>query len=144
MEEVRIKIPSGRLRIQVAKCPKGCSLINPDKQFAGVAAISARVRLGGAEGMIHFNPRYGVFELESTLPLNKGDIVDLTCPHCDTTLAVKEVCRLCNVPMFGFNLIDGGEVRACPRVGCHNHNLTIMDLDAQFAEFYNEERRPKM
>ena len=144
MEEVRIKIQPGRILIHEGHCPNGCSLINPDKPMFGKPAISALVRLRGASGMIHLNPYYGIFEYESDLELGPGDTVDLYCPHCNASLSVEELCGMCNAPMFAIHLPDGGEVRACPKMDCNNHSLTIVDLDAQIAEFYNEERRPKM
>ncbi|MBN2496748.1 MAG: hypothetical protein JXR96_19310 [Deltaproteobacteria bacterium] len=144
MEEVRIKLPPGTILIKKAACPKGCSLINPDKILSGKPAISALVRVRGVSGLIHFNPYYGIFEYECEIDLRAGDIVGVYCPRCGVSLTTQEQCGICRVPMFAIHLPDGGEVRACPTVGCHNHQLTIVDLDAQFAEYYNEERRPKM
>ena len=144
MEEVRIKVPAGCILIKEGFCPKGCSLINPDELMFGKPALSALVRMRGASGMMHLNPYYGIFSYRCDLEIAPGDIVDLYCPHCNASLSVEERCGMCNVTMFAIHLSDGGEVRACPKVGCHNHNLTIVDLDAQLAEFYNDERRPKM
>ena len=144
MEEVRVRVPAGKILIREARCPHGCSLVNPDKLLSGEPALTAEVHLRGASGLIHFNPYFGIYEYESELPLAKGDIVEVHCPHCHVSLSSGETCGLCNVPMFALQLPDGGEIRACPTVGCRNHNLTVVDLDHQFAEFYNEERRPKM
>ena len=144
MEEVRLKVPPGRLLIQEARCPAGCSLMNPDKLLCGKPAITCDIRLRGQSGLIHLNSFFGIFEYESELLLHPGDIVDLRCPHCNVPLAIDELCRVCRVPMFALHLPDGGEVQACPKVGCHNHSLVIVDIDAQIARFYNEERRPKM
>ncbi len=144
MEDVIIKVPAGKILIKNGCCPKGCSLTNPEKKFAGKPAMSAVIRLNGKTGTIHFNPYFGVFEYQSDLDPQDGDLVDLYCPHCETSLSIQEECSLCQVPMFAIHLADGGELRACPKVGCRNHHLTIVDLDAQFAAFYNEERRPKM
>jgi len=144
MEEVRVRVPPGRLLIRDARCPKGCSLLNPEKKMSGQLAISAQIHLRGQTGLIHFNPFYGVYEVDSDVLLHEGDIVEVHCPHCDVSLAGEEQCGMCNVPMFTLHLADGGEIRACPKVGCRNHSLTIVDLDAQFAEYYNDELRPKM
>jgi hypothetical protein len=144
MENVIIKMPAGRLCIQEAKCINGCLLMNPDKLFEGKAAITADVRIRGNTGKIHLSPFFGDFKYECDLELNDDDMVDLYCPHCNASLTTDENCSFCEVPMFAIHLRDGGEVRACPVVGCQNHQLIIMDLDAQFADFYNEERRPKM
>ncbi len=144
MEQVILKIPPGSVLIKEGRCPNGCSLMNADKLISGKAAVSALVRLRGESGMIHFNPYYGVFNYDCDLDPHDGDVVDLYCPHCGTSLSVPEHCNMCHVSMFAIQLPDGGEIRACPTVGCRNHHLTIVDLDAQFAEYYNEERRPKM
>jgi hypothetical protein len=143
-EEVRIRVAPGKLLIRHATCPAGCSLIDPQVCLGGHPAISTLVRLGGKTGILHLNPFYGVFDHRSELPLAAGDIVDLYCPHCGGSLSVEETCGMCQIPMFAIHLPDGGEVRACPKVGCRNHQLTIVDLDAQFAALYDEERRPKM
>jgi len=144
MEQIVVKIPAGSFRIKEGLCPNGHSLMNKDKLLSGRPAITCEVRLKGKVGRIHFNPYYGVFEYETDLVFDNGDVVDLYCPECGASLSVPEHCSMCRVPMFAIQLPDGGEVRACPKVGCRNHHLTIVDLDAQFAEYYEEERRPKM
>jgi len=144
MEEIVVKVPPGKVRIKEAFCPRGCSLIDPRVKMSGQPAITARLRLLGESGLIHLNPYYGVFEYRSEIPLENGDVVDLFCPHCGTPLTVEQQCGMCHAHMFALQLPGGGEVRACPRIGCHNHQLTIVDLDAQFAEYYEEETRPKM
>jgi hypothetical protein len=144
MEEVKVKIPAGRICIHDGRCPNGCSLMNRSKLFSGKPAITVAARLRGKVGLIHFNPLYGVFEYQCDLSLKKHDVVDVFCPHCNVSLAVETHCGMCRVPMFAIQLPNGGEVRACPTVGCRNHELTIVDLDAQIAQLYSEERRPKM
>ncbi len=143
-EEVRIRIAPGKILVRHGSCPAGCSLINREVLLDGQPALSLLVRVQGKTGLIHLNPFYGVFDYECDLPLRKGDVVDVYCPHCGGSLSVVEQCGLCQVSMFAIQLPDGGEVRVCPRVGCHNHHLTIVDLDAQFSQLYDEERRPKM
>lgn len=144
MEEIRVKVPPGKVCIHDGRCPNGCSLMNPKKVLSNRPAITATIRLRGNAGTIHLDPHYGIFDYFTDLELRQGDIVDLYCPHCNVSLAVEEQCRICRVPMFAVHLPGGGEVRACPTVGCRNHTLTIVDLDAQIASYYSDERRPKM
>jgi hypothetical protein len=144
MEEITLRIPSGKIRIKEGTCPHGCSLIDKKKLMSGQPAISVEVRLRGETGSMHFNPYYGIFDYETDVELHPGDVVDLYCPHCKAALTVPDLCGMCQVHMFAIQLPDGGEMRACPLIGCRNHKLTIIDLDAQFAEFYDEECRPKM
>lgn len=144
MEQILVKVPKGRFRVREGYCPNGHSLINPDKRMSGKPAITTGVRNRGLVSEIHFNPYYGIYEYETDLELHAGDVVELFCPQCGASLTVDELCTFCRVPMFAIHLPDGGEIRACPLVGCRNHHLTIVDLDAQLAAFYEEERRPKM
>lgn len=143
-EEVRVKIPKGKILVKDGMCPNGCSVMNPNKILSGKPAITVMVRNRGATGVIHFDPYYGNFDYECDIELKQDDIVGVYCPHCQVSLSVEEMCRFCEVPMFAIHLPDGGEVRACPTVGCHNHELTIVDMDDQLAEYFSDEKRPKM
>ncbi|MFA6034732.1 MAG: hypothetical protein WC889_17670 [Myxococcota bacterium] len=144
MEEVIIKIPEGKALIRDGRCPKGCSLMNPLKLLSGKPVITCEIKIHGMRGYIHLNPYYGIFEHETEVQLMPGDHLDLFCPKCGAELSVSETCAFCRVNLFGIHLPNGGEVRACPVVGCHNHKLILVDLDAQLEEYYNNEMKPKM
>jgi hypothetical protein len=133
------------LRVASGMCPKGHSLMSGERTFDGQKAITLTVRNRGQEGTIYLNPFYGRFEYECDIAAERGDIVELFCPECETSLEIAETCRMCNIPMFAVHLPDGGQVEACPKVGCHNHSLKIVDLDAQLERMYvDEETRFQM
>jgi hypothetical protein len=46
--------------------------------------------------------------------------------------------------MFAVHLPDGGQVEACPKIGCHNHSLKIVDLDEQLERMYVDETKVQM
>jgi hypothetical protein len=118
--------------------------MSKDKRFDGERAIEAQVHLAGNTGIIYLNPFYGRFEFESELSLREGDIVELFCPECGHSLSIDVRCKLCDVHMFAVQLPDGGQVEACPRVGCHNHSLKIVNLDEQLERMYVDEKKFKM
>jgi hypothetical protein len=132
------------LRVGGGQCTNGHSLMTSSKQFEGENAIKLTLRLAGREGMIYLNPYFGKFEHECNLELKKGDVVELLCPECGVSLSVDTMCNLCNIPMFAVQLPDGGQVEACPKVGCHNHSLKIVDLDAQLDRMYVDETKVQM
>jgi hypothetical protein len=140
-----VKKITGSIRVAHGMCPHGHSLMSDERRFDGQPAVTVAVRNRGKEGTIHLNPFYGRFEYECDIPLERGDIVELFCPECEAALKIGELCRMCNIPMFAIHLPDGGQVEACPKIGCHNHSLKIVDFDAQLERMYvDEETRFKM
>jgi len=135
---------TGRIRVMAGRCPKGHSLMSDEVLFNGENAVALEVRLAGKSGMIYLNPFYGIFEFRSDLNLEKGAVVELFCPECETSLAIDEICKLCNIPMAAIHLPDGGQVEVCPKVGCHNHALKIVDLDEQLERMYVSETKFQM
>lgn len=130
---------TGRIRVVDGCCPSGHSLMSSERSFDGEKAIAVKVRNGGQAGMLYLNPFYGKFEFESDVPLHRGDIIEVSCPVCEVSLKIDEMCKMCQIPMFAIQLPDGGQVEACPKVGCHNHSLKIVDLDSQLARMYAED-----
>jgi len=139
-----LKKISASLAVKECSCRNGHSLMTEAVRFDGQNAITATVRVGGRAGVIFLNPFYGRFEYKCDLDLKKGDVVELACPECGAPLTVDTICRLCNIPMFAVHLPDGGQVEACPKVGCHNHALKIIDLDAQLERMYVGETKFQM
>ena len=132
-----LKRITASLAVKDGRCPRGHSLTTDAVSFDGQRAVTAAIRVGGGrKGEIFLNPFYGRFEYKCDLDLKKGDVVELACPECDASLTVDTICRLCNIPMFAVHLPDGGLVEACPKIGCHNHSLKIIDLDAQLERMY--------
>ncbi len=132
------------LRVGNGKCPSGHSLMTDDHHFSGERAVVAQASIAGRKALIYINPFYGRHEYKCELALKEGDVVDLTCPTCGASLSIDIVCKLCNVPMFAVHLPDGGQVEACPTIGCQNHALKIVDLDAQLARMYVDETKVQM
>jgi hypothetical protein len=135
---------ASHLRVQSGSCPNGHSLMSETKMFDGEKSVGLQVAHSGRQGMIYLNPFYGRFEYECEIPVKKGDLLEVSCPRCGVSLEVDTICQLCNIPMVAVHLTDGGQVELCPTIGCHNHALTIVDLDAQLARMYVDETKVKM
>ena len=139
-----LKALNGRIRVANGACPKGHSLMSDEKLFDGERSIAATAHVSGQVGMIYMNPFYGKFEFECGIEMGQRAVVELFCPKCETSLAIEDICRICNIPMFAIHLPDGGQVEACPRVGCHNHALKIVNLDEQLDRMYVDETKVQM
>ncbi len=141
------RIPNGlegRIRVGNGTCPVGHSLMAKEKKFDGESAIAVIIRLAGHSGTLYLNPFYGKFEFDTDVSLNKGDVIEVFCPQCNASLTIDEQCNLCNIPMFAVNLPDGGQVEACPTIGCQNHSLRIVNLDEQIDRMYVGETKIQM
>jgi len=135
---------AGRIRVGDGKCPAGHSLMDDRKLMDGERAIAVRIRNLGKEGMLYLNPFYGRFQYESEIQLSRGDVIEVFCPECGVSLLVQDRCNLCDVALFAVHLPDGGQVEACPTVGCQKHALKIVDLDAQLERMYVDDIKFQM
>ncbi len=134
----------GNIRVANGTCPAGHSLMNDDKLMDGERAITVKIKNAGKSGLIHLNPFYGRFQFDSEILLKEGDVIEVFCPKCGVALIIDENCNLCDVSMFAVNLPDGGQVEACPKVGCQKHSLKIVDLDEQLGRMFVDENKFQM
>ncbi len=139
-----LKKLTSNLRVTDGKCPNGHSVMAKEKKFDGESAIEINIRFAGKTGKLFLNPFFGRFDFESDLVLGEGDVVDMFCPQCNASLLTDTNCNLCDIPMFAIQLPDGGQVEACPKVGCEKHSLTIVDLDSQLGRMYVDETKVQM
>ena len=142
MEEIVIRVAAGKIRIKDGRCPKGCDLMDPTVPLSGAPSIKVEASLAGKRASMHLNAFYGVYEYRTALPLEPGNVVELYCPSCGVSLADRaSECSVCKIPMAVVHLGDGGQVAACPKIGCHNHRLVIVDMDAQLGRLYEDTER---
>jgi hypothetical protein len=144
MEKLTVEVPPESLCIRQATCPSGHSLMDPDYPMGDAPSIRLFVETGDEVGEVHLHPRYGNFEVATTLGLRDGEVYDLLCPTCNVTLRSEEDrCMFCGAPMFVLHLPKGGQVQGCTRRGCHNHKLKVVDISAQLAELFELDLRPR-
>jgi hypothetical protein len=118
--------------------------MDPNHIMGGAPAIKLLLETGDAEGIVHLHPYYGNFEIESSIPLQDGEVYDLQCPECHVSVRAEEDrCMFCGAPMMALHLPKGGQVQTCCRRGCHNHKLKIVDVSAQLAGIFELDTRPR-
>jgi hypothetical protein len=139
-----LKNLKGKIRVANGKCPAGHSLMSDTKKFDRERAIAVVVKASGQSGMLYLNPFYGKFDYEVDIPLNQGDVIEVFCPECQVSLMIEEKCNLCDIHMFAVHLPDGGQVEACPKVGCQRHALKIVNLDEQLERMYVDDLKYQM
>jgi len=144
VEKLTVEVPPESICIKNASCMNGHSLMDEAHLMDGQPSIRLFVEAGEGHGVIHLHPRYGNFEVDSTLELKDGETYEVFCPTCKVSLKREEErCMFCGARMFTLHLPESGLVQACSRRGCHNHKLRVVDLTAQLAQLFEEDTRPR-
>jgi len=142
MEEIVVRVPPGKVRITEGRCPRGCSLMDETKLLNSLPSIKVEISLAGKRAPMHLSALYGVYQFQTSLVLKDGDIVEVSCPQCGVSLSnPSSLCGLCQSPMFVIRLGEGGEVQACPKMGCHNHKLAVVDVGTELERLYDEDMK---
>jgi signal transduction histidine kinase len=129
--------PRGVARIRKALCPKRHDLMDDEFKIDGLPSIRVKSRWNGNEGFIHLDPVYGKRRHEYGFPVPANREVEVSCPHCGTSLldhAVK--CPQCTAISFAFEVPSEGKFRACARKDCEWQRWEVMDADGtrEYAE----------
>ncbi|MEK6571019.1 MAG: ATP-binding protein, partial [Bacteroidota bacterium] len=129
--------PRGVARIRKALCPKRHDLMDDEFKIDGMPSIRVKSRWNGNEGFIHLDPVYGKRRHEYCYPVPANREVEVSCPHCGTSLldhAVK--CPQCTAISFAFEVPLEGKFRACARKDCEWQRWEVMDADGtrEYAE----------
>lgn len=121
------------------KCPYCMkSLMNHDLQLHGYPSIKINIQTETERGTINLCSVYECFDHTADIDLEKGIIVEFSCPHCNKELLTKEECTFCGAPMVSLLLETGGRVNICSRQGCPNHYVAFEDLSTELSRFYEQ------
>lgn len=90
--------------------------------------------LNGEEGDLMLSPYLNVFSSKSTIYLPEDkDVQDLKCPHCSTSLLIKDdSCDSCGAPTAKILVSAHSkmvEFFICSRKGCRWHGLSDKDME---------------
>ncbi len=126
-DRIEFEVPAGKLVVQHATCPAGCSLMDPKVKIHDHPSIHLAYTYGAIHGHIHLDPVYGSFDNVSDREIPRGTVVSFTCPSCGVSLTdLESTCSRCTAPMFMLNLPKGNFVEGCQRSGCFHHKLHIV------------------
>ena len=124
--------PHGVARIRKALCPKRHDLMDEEFKIDGLPSIRVKSRWNGNEGFIHLDPVYGKRRHEYGYPIPAEREVEVSCPHCGTSLLEREVkCPQCTASTFTFEVPPEGKFRACARKDCEWQRWDAMDADGK-------------
>jgi len=96
--------------------------------------LDAHIKASNQDGVMTLSAIFGDYSVETDLDINEGDIVELSCPQCESSILLPLACKVCGAPMASLNIRSGGYVEFCTRRGCKGHALGgIGDIDQMMA-----------
>lgn len=143
MEKLTVEIPSESICLKNVTCPSGHSLMDKEYLMGDAPSIKLAVLSNSGEGVLHLSAWYGDFTYETDIPIEDTVVYELLCPDCRASTRSEDKCMFCGAPMFQLGLPKSGLVQGCSRKGCHNHKLKFVDLNAQLADLFEVDTRPR-
>lgn len=138
-DRIEFEVPAGKLVVQHATCPSGCSLMDPKVMIHDHPAIYLAYAYGAIQGDIRLDPVYGSFDNVCDREIPHGTVVSFTCPSCGTSLTDPESsCSRCTAPMFMLHLPKGNFVEGCLRSGCFHHTLRIVTGEQMMQRMFDD------
>ena len=106
--------PKGIVHVKAALCPKNHNLIDNEHKIGGLPSIKIKMKTNGNEGFLFLDPVYGRAKHYFGIPVEKNEIIKLSCPICDLSLIDKfEKCPLCGGPVYKIEIPSQGFLEGC-------------------------------
>jgi len=111
-------------------CPYCHESFNTEKKE--VRQIEFKAKYKGEDIDLILSPYLDVFEVETSVPIAEGDLVDdVTCPHCNKSLIHKEIpCGECGSPVAELIVSAASKLipfYLCSKHGCEWHGISKRD-----------------
>jgi hypothetical protein len=120
------------------KCPY-CkkSLMEDEKMIDGYPSVKVFIQHHSKRGTLYLSSIYGSYNIISEFVIPMDELVLFSCPHCDSSLLIKNLCDKCSAPMTIFELLNGGQVQICSRRGCKKHLIEYSNLSQEISALYD-------
>jgi two-component system NtrC family sensor kinase len=121
LRTARVDVPArGNVVLRVARCPRGCDLVDPGTRVGRYPGIKVIRREPDHDTVVHLDPVYGHVNHRASESMTAGDLAGYACPRCRTRLdAPERRCGECGAPTFSVTAGERGRVEWCTRKGCH-------------------------
>jgi hypothetical protein len=111
--------------------------MDEDKTIDGYPSVKVVIQNSNKRGMLYLSSIYGSYNIISEFNIPMDEIILFFCPHCQSSLLIKDLCGKCSAPMTFFELLQGGKVQICSRRGCKKHLIEFSDLSLEISTLYN-------
>lgn len=123
-----------KVRLKCQHC--GQSLMDRENYIDSRPSIKLIAKCCRRKGELNLSAVYGSYTIESTIPIPKGRIVKVYCPHCREEIKGTRRCERCRAAMIPLAMQEGGLVQICSRRGCKKHLFEFEDPEAEIRAFY--------
>ena len=120
------------------RCPYCKQSLMYDNQIIdGYPSIKVVIQNSNKRGILYLSSIYGSYNIISEFNIPMDEIILFFCPHCQSSLLIKDLCDECSAPMTFFELLQGGKVQICSRRGCEKHLIEFSNLAQKISTLYN-------
>jgi len=103
-------------------------------------SIKLNIKIGEKSGVINLSSVWESFNFICSIDTPKNEIIQCTCPHCNSDVKCDSVCNVCEAPMVHLDLDLGGDACICSRMGCKNHFAKFVDFSFALKQLYVDSR----
>ena len=120
--------PRGLAQIKAAVCPKGHDLMDSELKIYGLPTVKVKVASNGNLGSVNLDPVYGKHRHEYGIKIEKGKVLQVSCPQCNTSLIEENVkCPECGSSVYCFEVLSHGTFEGCTNPECTWQRWRAMD-----------------
>ncbi|MDF1611716.1 ATP-binding protein [Stygiobacter electus] len=106
--------PKGIIHIKKAVCNKNHNLIDTQHKIGGKNSIKLKIKTATNEGFVNLDPIYGKDRHYFGLNIKHGDVLNISCPTCDSSLIDKNSkCPICGGPVYKITIPNQGFLEGC-------------------------------
>lgn len=127
LKGIKIKESRKLLVVDECFCPNGHSLMSNRASFNGLPGIMLKVKMKNEKGLVALSPVYGdKSKISLDIDLVDKELLELSCPTCDSLLAVYSKCS-CGADLVALFLKKEKDfhdcIGICTRVNCFNSEI---------------------
>jgi len=120
--------PHGLAQIKAAVCPKGHDLMDSELKIYGLPTVRLKIASNGNLGTVNLDPVYGKHRHEYGIRIERGKVLQVSCPQCNTSLIEESVhCPECGSSVCCFEVLSHGTFEGCTNPECTWQRWRAMD-----------------
>ena len=124
------------------KCPY-CrkSLMDEEKLIDDNPSVKINIQHHDKTGTLYMSSIFGSYNILSEIFVPEEEMAIFSCPECNASLILKDLCEECKAPLAFLELKSGGTVQICSRRGCKYHFMDYTNFAQKLSVFYDKYKK---